>query len=140
VYESFLGTWILIPESCQYDQGAAPVWSRYVIGLNVGELVFTIDWMDEKNESHQVMFKGKPDGQEMAFDGGAIADAISVEAVSSRELTTSAFKNGHKVMVAQRQLDETGQAMRVIQVVYDDSGDKVTNIGVYQKQPKENMN
>ncbi|MCB9557490.1 MAG: hypothetical protein H6707_15390 [Deltaproteobacteria bacterium] len=133
-YQGFLGTWVLIPESCDYEQSDPPMRGIYRIAAARGELRFAIEWTDAAGETHQVAFSGVPDGKIVPFSGGDLADALCVEAVSSRELTTRAFYRGIERMVAQRQLDERGLAMRVIQLVRFADGDKATNVGIYRKQ------
>jgi hypothetical protein len=134
LHAGFLGTWILDPKSCQYDQGEAPAASRYHIEERAGRLYFSIEWTDTEGVDHRVEFSGVPDGSPEPFAGGELADALSVTAVSDTELTSSAFWRGEELMVAQRQLDPSGTAMRVIQLVRLPDGTRPTNIGVYHKQ------
>ena len=134
VYKGFLGRWQLIPESCQYEQGEAPIEGSYEISDDNGVLHFTMSWRDASGESHQVSFSGVPDGSKQPFSGGELADALSVTAVSERELRSSAFYQGKELMVAQRQLDETGQAMRITQVVRLPDGSQPANVSVYRRE------
>lgn len=135
MYAAFLGTWTLEPASCEYEQSEPPKYSTYRIEEVDDKLVFTIHWVDANDESHQMSFSGVPNGEPLAFDGGQFADALSVTAVSERELNTSAFWKGRELMVAQRQLDNTCRAMRITQVVRFLDGTFAANIGVYLKNP-----
>src|SRR5687768_1949596 len=110
-YADFLGTWILDPTSCAYQQGEPPRSGRYVIEESAGVLHFSIEWVDHVGAEHRVAFSGIPDGVARPFAGGDLADALSITAVSPRELTSAALYRGKERMFAQRQLDETGQAM-----------------------------
>lgn len=134
-YSGFLGTWDLLPESCDYQQGDAPRSGTYLIEEDEsGRLSFTVDWTDAEGASHQATLSGMPDGKPAPFAGGDLADAVSVQAVSTRELNSSAFYKGKKRMVAQRQLDDTGMAMRVTQVIYFPDGSQLANVGIYRKR------
>jgi hypothetical protein len=133
-YEGFLGTWILLPDTCDYEQGEPPTAGTYTISEGAGRLDFSIDWTDADGASHHAEFGGPPDGSRVPFDGGELADALSIHAVSPRELTSSAYWKGDELMVAQRQLDDTGGAMRVTQVVRFPGGTSLANISVYRKR------
>lgn len=133
IYSDFLGTWILIPESCVYEQGAPPQQGRYTIAEEAHELVFAIAWTDAAGKSHEVSFRGVPDGKPVAFAGGPLADALSIEAPSPTRLLSSAFKAGELLMAAERQLDDTKTAMRVVQQVRLPDGTRPTNVSMYRK-------
>ena len=133
-YQDFLGLWQLIPQSCRYEQGDPPRSGHYRIEENDdGTLQFTATWTDAEGETSSVTFSGFPDGTKAPFDAGELADALAIEAVSSRELNSYAYLDGQELMVAQRQLDETGQAMRVTQVVRLPSGESPANVAVYRR-------
>jgi len=134
LYAGFLGIWTLVPDSCDYEQGEPPKEATYRIGEEADDkLVFAMHWVDAKGETHQHEFSGEPNGKPMPFNGGELADALVVTAVSERELTTSALSRGEELMVAQRQLDETGSAMRITQIVRFPGGSSESNVGVYRK-------
>ncbi|MBW2731623.1 MAG: hypothetical protein JRH20_04470 [Deltaproteobacteria bacterium] len=133
IYSAFLGTWVLDPKSCNYQQGEAPQAGTYEIGDNAGRLEFVIRWSDAEGSDQEVAFGGAPDGVRVPFAGGDLADALAVEATSPRELTSSAYWRGKERMVAQRQLDATGMAMRVTQVVFLPDGSHLANVSVYRR-------
>ncbi|MCB9592332.1 MAG: hypothetical protein H6719_06340 [Sandaracinaceae bacterium] len=135
MYEHFLGTWALEPESCQYEQGDPPRSGLYRIEAHDGRLHFSITWEDAAGASHAVSFSGTPDGEPEPFDGGDLADALVIRAVSERELVSSALYRGVERMVAQRQLDDSRTAMRVVQVVRLPDGTSPANVAIYVKQP-----
>ncbi|MEZ4403940.1 MAG: hypothetical protein R3B06_28205 [Kofleriaceae bacterium] len=132
-YAGFLGTWVLIPETCVYEQGPAPRAATYRIEEDGPALRFTIAWTDAAGAAHQVVFAGRPDGIAAPFAGGDLADALTVTLVSPRDLRTTASWRGHERMVAQRQLDARGAAMRVTQLVRFDDGTHVANVAVYRR-------
>lgn len=134
VCSRFLGTWVLVPESCDYEQNDPPLSGTYEIRLLDGTLHFDMRWTDSSGEPHAASFSGVPDGEPKPFAGGELADALAITAVSDRELNSSAFFRGRERMVAQRQLDDTGQAMRVIQLVRLPDGTSLRNISIYRRQ------
>jgi hypothetical protein len=134
LYADFLGTWVLEPDSCVYEQGEPPRAGTYRIEERDGTLFFQIEWTDADGACHRVEFSGKPDGQPVPFNGGDLADAMSVQAVSARELRSSAYREGKELMVAQRQLDGTKMAMRVVQLVRMMTGPDLGNSSVYRRE------
>ena len=134
LYAGFLGTWILIPESCEYEQGDPPRSGRYRIEERDGHLSFTVEWTAADGTHHDVEFAGLPDGVPVAFAGGDAVDALSITPVSAHELRSSGYWRGEELMVAQRQLDDTGMAMRVTQMVRLPDGSRPANVGVYRRQ------
>ncbi len=135
-YAGFLGTWELIPESCRYEQGEPPASGTYRIEADEGVLRFTAEWKDAQGTSHAVSFAGPPDGSKVPFKGGPLADALAIAAPSPRELNSYAYLNGKELMVAQRQLDDTGGAMRVTQIVRLPDGTSPGNVSVYRRIPQ----
>ena len=132
-YAAFLGTWLLIPESCRFEQGAPPRSGTERIVRNRERLRFELSWVDASGVAEGAVFEGVPDGKPEPFAGSDLADTLVVHAVSARELTTSAFYQGKERMVAQRQLDDTGAAMRLVQVVRFPDGETLANISVYRR-------
>ncbi|MCA9670187.1 MAG: hypothetical protein KC503_31550 [Myxococcales bacterium] len=136
LYAGFIGTWVLIPESCQYEQGPPPRSGTYRIeASDDDQLDFFMDWIDHEGSARSASFGGKADGSRVPFPGGELADAFSIEPVSPRELNSRAFYRGVERMVAQRQLDEHGVAMRVTQLVRLPGGESLANVSIYRKKP-----
>ena len=130
-YAKFLGTWILQPHLSNYEQGDSPSAGTYQIMEVEGRIVFRIDWRDADDKEHQVEFNGIADGTRVPFAGGELADELAIVSVSPRELNTYAYWQGREIMVAQRQLDPSEQAMRVTQLVRFPNGSHVANTSVY---------
>jgi len=133
LYKGFLGTWTLDPASCVYEQSDPPKAATYRISLDSDVLSFTSHWEDAAGKTHQMTFSGVADGIAHPFAGGDLVDAMEIRAVSERELTTLAYWQGREIMLAQRQLDDTGRAMRMTQIVRYMDGNEEANVGVYQK-------
>lgn len=134
LYRDFLGLWQLVPESCQYEQGEPPTSGVYRIEEKEdGTLKFTAEWVDAQGKSDSVSFAGLPDGTKTPFAAGELADALAIEAVSSRELNSYAYFDGKELMLAQRQLDSSGDAMRVTQLVRLQNGESPSNVAIYRR-------
>ncbi len=133
IYRAFLGSWVLIPESCDYEQSAPPRSGTDHISETEDGLRFDMSWVDAFGEEQSASFSGIPDGQARPFDGGELADALSITAVSERDLRSAASIKGTELMVAQRQLDDSGQAMRVTQLVRLPDGTTPLNVSIYRK-------
>ena len=129
----FLGPWILDVTSCRYQQGEPPQSGRYHIAADDDELVFTISWIDGTGQSHEVSFRGRPDGSRVPFNGGPLADALAITLVSDNQLNSSAFCGGVELMTAQRTLSDNGQNMHIVQTVKLPDGSAPTNRATYYR-------
>lgn len=132
-HAGFLGTWVLMPETCVYEQGLPPRSGIYRIAEDGELLRFTIDWVAADGATHHVTFAGRPDGIATPFAGGDAVDAMAITLVSPRDLRSSAYWRGQERMVAQRQLDARGDAMRVTQVVRFADGTHAANVALYRR-------
>jgi hypothetical protein len=132
-YHAFIGSWILDPASCQYQQGDPPKAGSYRIEEEGEQLSFAMQWIDSAGENHEARFSGPYDGTKVSFAGGDLADELCIEVVSERELNSEAYYRGKRRMVAQRQLDETLTAMRISQVVFLPDGSHLANVSLYRK-------
>jgi hypothetical protein len=132
-YAGFLGTWVLIPESCSFEQGDPPRSGRYRIQEHDGQLVFTIEWTAADGTSDRVELTGTPDGQPRPFAGGKAIDSMAIDLVSDRDLRTRGYWQGEELMVAQYQLDDTRSAMRVTQLLRFPDGSRMANVSIYRK-------
>jgi hypothetical protein len=130
LYAGFLGSWILDTSSCEFEQGDAP---QAGTAGGIASLLFRTQWVDSEGEAQSAEFSGIPDGKPVPFNGGDLADALSVTAVSRRELNSAAFYKEHERMTVSRQLDDTGGALRLIQAVKLPSGEQPTNISIYRR-------
>ncbi|MBV1900117.1 MAG: hypothetical protein KUG56_00430 [Kordiimonadaceae bacterium] len=117
LYQQFLGNWELIPLTCAYEQGDAPIAGTYSIEETGNAITFRMGWIDTDGSPHDYSFAGVPDGKPKPFQGGALADSISVTAVSEKELNSAAYKAGKELMLAKRTLSGDGDYMEVRQIV-----------------------
>ena len=137
LYRHFLGRWQLIPESCQYEQGAPPIEGSYEIDASNGFLHFTIcsrakPVQGQTQKEICATFSARPDGSKSKTEGTLI-DAMSLHAISIRELNTRAYVGDTVRMFAQQQLDESLSAMRVVQKVVFENESEEINIAVYKR-------
>ena len=133
LYEGFLGLWRLLPETCEFEQGDPPLEGICHIAAEAGALRFALQWRDATGDEHRSEHAAAPDGVPAPFAGGDLADSMSVTAESARELTSRAFYRGRERMVAQRQLSESGAAMRLVQLVRFPDGGTLVNTSIYRK-------
>ena len=125
----------MIPESCLYEQGDAPLRGTYGISARDESLEFVIDWLDGKGE-HQQRYAIIPDGVARPFAGGDLIDEMKLAVVSDRELLLSGIWRGKERMIVQKQLDESLQAMRVTQLIRLPMGDSPANVSVYRRNAR----
>ena len=131
--QGFLGNWKLMPGSCVYEQGKPPLDGSYQIAAKGKTLQFSARWTDSDGLSHEMAFFGRPNGVAMPFNGGDLADALSVELVSDRQLDTTAWLNGNPVMIAKRTLSDSGRQMTISQTVNLPDGSTPTNWSTYER-------
>jgi hypothetical protein len=134
LYKHFIANWRLMPETCNYEQGEAPIAGSYTIEEGGKGLIFTMRWTDTAFEQHDISFTACPDGKRHAFDGGALADALSVTAVSKSELISAAFKGGMELMLATLTLSENGNFLDLKQVVRLPDLTEPSNLSRYKRQ------
>ena len=132
-YQEFLGNWELIPLTCVYEQGEAPIAGTYSIEENDGVLTFHMGWTDAGGGQHDYSFGAKPDGKRKPFNGGMLADSISVIAASDTELNSAAYKDGQELMLATRTLSDDGDYMEVRQIVRLPDLTEPTNFARYRR-------
>lgn len=133
IYQNFLGTWVLDSATCEYEQGDPPWADRHHIEEDNGELVIAMDWTDADGETHHASFRAPPTGQEIAFNGGALADKLCLTVPSPSELNLSASRDGLELMTATRALDADGTTLQMVQTVHLPDFTAPTNRGTYYK-------
>jgi len=99
--DTYLGSWQLIPELCNYQQGEAPRSGLYVIAESAGALRLTVDWVDRAGLEHHIEFGGLPDGSEQKVDTPGLTH-MTLTRVDSRTLDSAAYLGGERVMYARR--------------------------------------
>ena len=133
IYENFLGTWVLDPITCDYEQGDPPRADRHRIEQHGGDLVITMDWTDAEGETHHASFRAPPTGQDIPFNGGPLADTLCLSAPSPGELNLSASRDGLELMTATRKLDADGAMLHLVQTVHLPDLTAPANRGIYYR-------
>ncbi|PCJ27099.1 MAG: hypothetical protein COA96_04070 [SAR86 cluster bacterium] len=102
--ENFLGKWKLSPEEALYEFGTPPSSGTYEIIKNGETLIFNMEWMDSKGESHNMSYSEICDGNFHELKDVPVADELRLTLKSNTLLESDARKNGVTVMSAQREL------------------------------------
>lgn len=135
IYSGFLGRWRLDTEQSQYEQGAAPLSGELHIVEEDDGIAFHMTQTDADGETATLTFRGKPDGGRQPFNGGLLADEISVIAKSSDQLDTIAYRKGEALMTAERRLVSDGQRLNVTQTVKISDHEQPQNRQVFVRLP-----
>ncbi len=130
--ESYLGTWVLIPELCVYQSGSPPIEGRYALAKYGGRIEFLIQWRDGDGQSHSLEFGGPLDGQKHPSKAPGIS-TLCYEEIDERTLDSTAFDGDTPRMYARRVASLDGSLLAVSQVIYGDEG-AVTNFQVYRRE------
>ncbi len=129
--DKFLGSWTLIPELCQYQDGYPPKSGRYEIDLKDGEAKFDIVWTDEKGKDHEIKYGGPVDGTVNALNGGKIE--VSFTRVDQLRLDSSTYSGGFEASHVHRKASEDGKLMIVVTTHNHDTESATRNFQVYRK-------
>ena len=135
IYSGFLGRWRLDIEQSHYEQGATPLSGELHIVEEDDGIAFHMTQTDADSETATLTFRGKPDGDRHPFNGGPLADEISVIAKSDTQLDTVAYRKGEALMTAKRCLVQNGQHMLVTQTVKISDHEQPQNHQVYVRMP-----
>ena len=132
---AFEGVWQLLPEACRYAFGLPPRAGRYTVRhQGDGTLTVASEWTSASGRDRTLQFSGPLDGKPHALAGSRIADAIQFDAVSPLRLHSSAWREGRKVMWAERILIPP-DTLRIDVHGYLANGAVYTNTDVYRRAP-----
>lgn len=130
----FIGTWLLMPDLCRYAFGKPPVAGRYVIAQpDHGEVSLESEWVSASGRRHVLRFTGPVDGRPHPLHGSRIADAIRIDYLSAQRLGSSAWREGRKVMWAERVLLAPDR-LQIDMHGWLASGDAYSNIDIYRRE------
>ncbi|MBU2534175.1 MAG: hypothetical protein KKB37_15650 [Alphaproteobacteria bacterium] len=130
----FLGTWLLDPASCVFEQGDPPRAAVHRITLEGDELVITMNWTEASGETGHAAFRVPADGTPVPFSAGPLADMLRLSSMSTSELTLSASCNGLELMTAKRVLASDGRSLALTQTVHLPDFSAPTNTATYARQ------
>lgn len=134
IYQGFLGDWILDVDNCEFEQGDPPRSASNSITEDGQELIVAMDWTDTDGETHHMSFRAVPDGRKIPFNGGPLADHLSVTAINDSELVAAAYRDGIELMTAIRTLSPDGSVMELEQVVHLPDGASPRNSSFYYRR------
>ena len=128
----FSGNWQLVPELCQYQDGAPPTASTYEISITGEIATFILNWTDKDGKSHCVTYGGPTDGSVIPYKAGQITE-MSFSRVDAITLDSSSYSQGREVGYARRKASSDGKLLSV-QQVHRHNGDASTrNFQVYRR-------
>jgi len=132
----YLGTWVLVPELCLYEEGEPPSSGLYTIAQVGDEVGFAIEWTDVQGQRHDVRFAGPDDGTRRTIAGQAQAE-LSVDRIGRTILDTSVFNGERMVSYARRCASLDGQLLSTVQQGYRADGTRYRNFQVYRRQARK---
>ncbi len=128
----FSGHWKLIPELCQYQEGAPPASCIYKIAHNGDTADFALSWSDKDGKIHNVSYGGPTDGSVIPFKGGHVNE-MSFSRVDANTLDSSAYSQGREVSYSRRKASPDGLLLSV-QLVQRRNGNASTrNFQVFRR-------
>lgn len=131
IFERFLGRWALDPQSCRFEQGAPPRAGLLEISRDGENIDIRMVTTDADGEVQDTAFSGTPDGRQTPFNGGMLADAMSIDAPSDDRLDSAAYWQGEALMRAARTLSADGTRMEIVQTVRLPDGEVLSNTATY---------
>jgi hypothetical protein len=126
------GTWELIPELCQYQEGHPPPSCTYTIAVDGGQAAFDLEWTDKEGRAHHVRYGGPTDGTIVPHKAGHITE-MSVSRVDDLTLDSSAYADGHEVSYSRRSASPDGKLLSIQLVTRHADANSIRNFQVYRK-------
>jgi len=130
--DKFLGSWSLVPELCQYQDGHPPLSSDYKIDLKNNDVHFDVSWVDEKEKAHHIEFGGPVDGTVNPHNGGKIE--VSFTRIDDLRLDSSTYHNGFEASYVHRKASQDGKLMIVVTVQNHQDEGSTRNFQVYRRR------
>ena len=66
--DRYVGTWILVPELCLYEEGEPPLLGRYKIEQQSNEVQISVWWKSKDGTELETEFGGSNDGTKIPAD------------------------------------------------------------------------
>lgn len=131
--DRFIGTWQLIPELCQYQDGHPPKTGTYAIRCDDTDVHMDVTWVDDRDKCHEMSYGGPMDGTVVALRGGKLE--ASYTRIDRSRLDSSAYFNGRETSYAHRKASRDGDLM-VVMIVHHHKDERSTrNFQVYRRTP-----
>jgi len=129
----YLGTWILVPELCLYEEGSPPVSGIYRISQLDDDVRISIDWEAQDGSKHQIEFQAPDSGVKQPSRTPGPSH-LSITRVSPLILESSAYSGDEEVAYARRCASEDGLLLSTVQVGRRPNGTSFRNFQVYRRQ------
>lgn len=127
----FIGTWQLVPELCQYQDGHPPLSGTYKITENGEDVSMELDWTDEHEKDHHLAYGGPMDGTVIQIKGGKLE--ASYTRIDELRLDSASYYDGRETAYAHRKASEDGQLMVVLMVHHHKEERSTRNFQVYRR-------
>ncbi len=130
---SYLGTWILVPELCLYEEGNPPICGVYRISQLEDDVRISIDWKAQDGSKHQIEFQGPDSGVRRPSSTPGVS-YFSITRVSPFILDSHAYVGEEQVAYARRRVSEDGLLLATVQVGRRPNGTTFHNFQVYRSK------
>ena len=130
---TYLGTWILVPELCIYEEGIPPVSGIYRISQLEGDVRISIDWEAQDGSKHQIEFQAPDSGLKQPSNNPGTSH-FSITRVSPLILDSRAYAGEEEVAYARRCASDDGLLLATVQAGRRANGTSFRNFQVYRRQ------
>jgi len=128
----YLGTWILVPELCLYEEGNPPVSGIYRISQLDGDVRISIDWEAQDGMKHQIEFQAPDSGAKQPSNNPGTSH-FSITRVSPLILDSHAYAGEEEVAYARRRASGDGLLLATVQAGRRANGRSFRNFQVYRR-------
>ena len=127
----FAGTWQLIPELCQYQDGQPPRDCTYAITTRDQDVTCTLSWTDEHEKAHDLSYGGPMDGTVIALKGNKLE--ASFTRIDAYRLDSSSYFDGRETAYAHRKVSQDHSLMVVLMVHHHKEDRSTRNFQIYRR-------
>lgn len=129
----YIGTWVLVPELCLYEEGNPPLQGIYQIAQLDEGVRISIDWATPDGSKHHIAFQAPDDGVKQPSNSPG-ASHLSITRISPLILDSRAYIGEEEVACARRRVSDDGLLLSTVQVVRRADGTSFRNFQVYRRQ------
>jgi hypothetical protein len=130
---SYLGTWILLPELCLYEEGNPPASGIYRISQLGDDVRISIEWKAQDGSKHQIEFQAPDSGVKQPSNNPGTSH-FSITRVSPLILDSRAYAGEEEVGYARRRASDDGLLLATVQAGRRTNGTSFRNFQVYRRQ------
>jgi hypothetical protein len=133
VTSKYLGTWLLVPELCIYQQGDPPSRGVYTIAQSGDEVEISIAWTARDGTSHEISFRAPDDGTRRPVAGDASSE-LSIRRIDDLILDSSVYSGDRVLAYARRCASSDGRLLSTVQEGSRAGGTSYRNFQVYRRK------